>query len=779
VKLKPQMMELRRQLISGSLPEQRPQLAAGLGWALNFLLGFILGTVPVFGGCGSFGVAAAAQAGAQLSGFFCALGASAAYLLMFSFSEGIKQVAAVFLVYTSVYIFQDLRVCKKQWFMPMLAALFTAVTAVLGSLELSVHEMELPKILAKCLLAGGGCYFFREALSTAERDTETAEIRHGIAVVILMSCMLMSLNRLEIMDLVSVGRIAALLIVMISAFKGGTLSGAASGTALGIAMDISSSIAHGCSFVYAFAGLLSGIFSRHGRLPFALSFILSSALASLAAGEAAENLSLYYEVFASSVIFMILPAVVHNFIGSFLRPQQLSAGEAGLRKYAARRVEKMAQALKDLFYTVDTSLSSETNDEDVSKIFDRASDSVCSHCKLKNECWNANYMDTLSVFNDLTPAIKSRGLVLASDIPAHFKDKCSRTGELVSAVNGELRGQMYRKQFRLRLQENRSAAYSQYYDLSELLQDVSEELVNSYGPDILCQRRLLRFLGSVDVEADVSVFRDRSGRLHIIIESARLRELIRERNYLDRLSAAVGVRLCRPVNDERPGEGRILLLEAEPLSASVGIASMKKRGEAVSGDRGTYFKTDEGKLCIILSDGMGSGENAAKESVAAVRILERFLRAGVDPAVAMKMLNSMMLLKNGEDWGFATVDLMCIDLFTGETLFYKYGAAPSYVRSGRTVRRVRSENLAAGLAVGDEEGMPDIVKMRLKPGSLALVASDGVIAETEDSWMRELLVNFDKGDAKLLARQALQTAYARYGAGDDMTVLAVKIEKRG
>ena len=52
---------------------------------------------------------------------------------------------------------------------------------------------------------------------------------------------------------------------------------------------------------------------------------------------------------------------------------------------------------------------------------------------------------------------------------------------------------------------------------------------------------------------------------------------------------------------------------------------------------------------------------------------------------------------------------MSIDLFTGETLFYKYGAAPSYVRTGRTVRRVRSENLAAGLAVGEDEGMPDRV----------------------------------------------------------------------
>lgn len=46
----------------------------------------------------------------------------------------------------------------------------------------------------------------------------------------------------------------------------------------------------------------------------------------------------------------------------------------------------------------------------------------------------------------------------------------------------------------------------------------------------------------------------------------------------------------------------LLLLEAEPLAVSVGIASMRKKGETVSGDRGTYFKTDAGQLCVILSD---------------------------------------------------------------------------------------------------------------------------------------------------------------------------------
>ena len=108
------------------------------------------------------------------------------------------------------------------------------------------------------------------------------------------------------------------------------------------------------------------------------------------------------------------------------------------------------------------------------------------------------------------------------------------------------------------------------------------------------------------------------------------------------------------------------LLEAEPLAVSVGIAALKKRGEKVSGDRGSYFKTDSGVLCVILSDGMGTGSEAAKESAEIVGILEKFLRSGADPAVAMKLLNSVMLLRGGDDsWGYATVDLMCVDLFSG------------------------------------------------------------------------------------------------------------------
>ena len=119
---------------------------------------------------------------------------------------------------------------------------------------------------------------------------------------------------------------------------------------------------------------------------------------------------------------------------------------------------------------------------------------------------------------------------------------------------------------------------------------------------------------------------------------------------------------------------------------------------------------------------------------------------------------------------------MCVDLFSGEACFYKYGAAPSYVKTGGKIRRIRSETLAPGLSTG-EGAAPDVLRMKLRPGSTALIATDGVIAGREDEWLKELLKS-EQEDMKGLARTALRTAEEQYGAGDDMTVIAVRLEKR-
>ena len=774
--LKQKAAAFRAALADGTLAERQPMAARALSWGLNFLLGAVLAAVPLLNGCGPLGVAITAQAVPDWTGAMCALGAGVGYLAVFGFESGVRFAAATVLVFTAAISFRELRLYRSRWFMPLLAAAFTLLTGVLSSIEIERDRNLLLPFLLQGVFAFAGCYFFREALSVAPRDTEGAEVRHLVALAIFGACLLMALSGATVGGVLSLGRLASMLAVLIAAYKGGALSGCAIGVALGLAMDLSGTQAPLYAMAYGVCGLISGVFSKQGRLLFLLSFVLSAATVTVCAAQDGMRQEMVLETLLSAPLFALLPGRLLNRFGNLVRPIPTADAESGLRRYAARRVEQLGAAFEDLYETVDGLLSQQKNDEDLSGVFDRASESVCRKCKRKNECWNANFLDTLSAFNDAAPQIRRRGLLVKSDLPMHFLENCLCADALIASVNGELRGQMYRRRFLERIRENRSAAYSQYLDMAQVLTDVSGELMNAFGPDALSRRRLLRYLDGLGIDADVSVFRDRSGRLHIQMESPKLAVLLQGSDYLDKLSAVVGLRLCRP-GGEAEGEGRVILMEAEPLAASVGIASLKKEGESVSGDRGTYFKTEQGVLCIILSDGMGSGEDAARESVAAVRILERFLRAGMEPSIAMKILNSMMLLKCEDSWGFATVDLMCIDLFSGEASFFKYGAAPSYIRSGRTVKRVRSATMAAGLQ-GGANAMPDVVRLRLKPGSLAIIASDGVIAETNDEWIRDLLADYGSEDTKELAKATMQAALKQYGRGDDMTVLAVRLAAR-
>ena len=90
--------------------------------------------------------------------------------------------------------------------------------------------------------------------------------------------------------------------------------------------------------------------------------------------------------------------------------------------------------------------------------------------------------------------------------------------------------------------------------------------------------------------------------------------------------------------------------------------------------------------------------------------------AGVRPENALRTLNSALALRNDEAaGGFTTIDLLRVDLFTGEAWVYKYGAAPTYVRKGKAVTRITGASLPAGLSAG-EGGSPDVTTLKLEPG---------------------------------------------------------------
>ncbi len=767
----------RMTLMSLAQIRDRPKIRQAAGYVLNFVLGFAMSCSVVMTNLAPFGIGIVGRAGAEANGIFCFLGACLAYIFVGGFDWGIKYVATITLVFTISFVFRETKLIKKGWFMPLMVSVLTAITSFLNTFEFIDSFPDAVSVFSEVVLAGASCWFFAQALTPVKEGGEQAERRQAMGILVLFSCLLMSLTSVTVANVVSVGRFFSLLVVLTAAYKGGMLPGCAAGTVLGIAMDMSAGGEIFFVMAYSFAGLIGGVFSKHGRLLFLLSYIIANTVAVLWTWGAQLRLELMFEVFAATVIFALIPETILEYVGSIARLPSAGTGESGLRHYAAARAEKISSAFRELYGTVFRSINGGQNDSDAAMVFDRAAETVCASCKHKQSCWQKDFMDTLAIMNDATEPMLKRGKLEKEDLAGRFVEKCPSHYSFINAVNAELRALMYRRQFKSRLNENRAAAYGQYKELADIIEGVAKELSSAKGADPLAERRLRRFLRTMDIDADVSVFRDNRGRLRAIVESGRLGPLLRQGNYIEVISNVLGVRLCKLQNDDEISDRRLVLVEAEPLVASVGIAGLKKKGEPVSGDRGTYFKTDQGILCVILADGMGSGEDAAKESINAVQTLEGFLRAGIAPAVAMKILNSVLLLKNGEEWGYSTIDLMCVDLFSGETCFYKYGAAPSFVKSGKVIRRVRGESLAAGICAG-EGSAPDIVRMRLKPGNLALIASDGVMVEKNDAWLREILIKSDGTDTKTLAKDTLRCAVRQYGCEDDMTVLAVRVDER-
>lgn len=767
------MDALYRLLLRG---ESEERWRKALRFAFAAALGSVLSLVRTPGGGAPLAIALTAAVGTGWIGAGALLGAVLGYLLGGGLGWGIRYVAASVLIFTVSYIFSEFEFGRRSFFMPFAAGAVTALTAFLGSFSLSgASSPDTRKLLIETVLAASCTYFFRCALQPENDLSESGEIRRSVSQTVLGAGVLMAIVPLRLFDLLSVGRALTLIILMASALKGGMLTGAAAGTILGVAMDLTTPSTGFFATSYALSGMAAGIFSRHSRLVYSLSFVLASALCAACAQDASLSTALLFETFAASVLFILLPSRFVGMIGMLLRQNEHGSGERDLRRFVALKLRHLGEAYGELYGIVERSLTAPCNEGNIATVFDRAADSVCVGCVNKNRCWNAEYMDTLSALNDATRAMRKNGSLALEDIPLFFRSKCSDPSAFVTAVNAELRALNYRRELKERLSENRSVAWGQYADMAELLARAADELGSVNGSDVLAEQRLSRYLRSLDVDAEVSVFRDGGGRLRASVESGSLGPLYEDPGYLNRLSQILGVRVCLPQGFV-PGSAKLTVLEAEPLAVSVGIASLKKRGERVSGDKGSYFKTDSGLLCVILSDGMGSGDEAARDSSQVVAILEKFLRSGADGAAAMKVLNSALLLRDGENWGFATVDLMCIDLFSGETCFYKYGAAPSYVRSGKNVKRIKCDTLAAGLSLGGGIA-PDVVRMKLAPGSTALIASDGVIADGEDEWVKNMLLRgFD--DMKTLAKTALKEAESLYGSGDDMTVVTVRVEDR-
>lgn len=197
-----------------------------------------------------------------------------------------------------------------------------------------------------------------------------------------------------------------------------------------------------------------------------------------------------------------------------------------------------------------------------------------------------------------------------------------------------------------------------------------------------------------------------------------------------------------------------------------------RQGQSVCGDQLAVFEAG-GSVCLLLSDGMGSGEAAHREAAMTVRLLRQFLEAGIEPVPALKTMNTALSLRGESGGGFNTVDLLVLRREDGQAALYKYGAAPSYLKRGGSVSRFTGSSLPVGLQGVSEP--PECTRLQLSPGSFFVMISDGIADAGSDEWLQDLLAGWDGTEAQALTELILRESRGRRGLADDCAVLVARL----
>lgn len=125
---------------------------------------------------------------------------------------------------------------------------------------------------------------------------------------------------------------------------------------------------------------------------------------------------------------------------------------------------------------------------------------------------------------------------------------------------------------------------------------------------------------------------------------------------------------------------------------------------------------------LALSDGMGQGKLAAKESKLTLDVLSKLVLNGIDLKDTLDSINALLRIKNRSDM-FTTLDLCNINLANAKGRLIKYGANSSYHIRHNKVEEIQCSSLPVGIV--SNISMTSY-EMALQDEDIIIMTTDGV-----------------------------------------------------
>ncbi|TFE01931.1 stage II sporulation protein E [Jeotgalibacillus sp. R-1-5s-1] len=570
-------------------------------------------------------------------------------------------------------------------------------------------------------------------------------------------------------------------LVVVAALAAGALVGSTAGVVTGLIFCLSSFAHMPEVALLAVAGLLGGLLKSGKVMGVSLGLMLATLLTGLMIGDTLRLEASLYESAVTALLLFVTPkkwitAIARHVPGSdeYIEEQQRYA--LNVRDATAEKVERFS----DMFAELSKSFScKETLPEDpqteadymISKVTAR----TCQQCFKKEFCWTSQFDRTYEWMTDL---------VYRDNDNKTWESLCVKSEQVKKEFEDEQMNLHLQDQMKEQLKEGSQFVARQLSGLSDVMRDFASELqreiqkhdgqeesikkeLQGYG--IQAEHVEIHCLEYGKVDLDIMLpFKEEHGECEKLI-APMLSSILKET-----------IIVYKKTDLPSPYEGTVATYRsAKAFHVSVGVAHAAFRGGLVSGDSYTAVPLNEGKYAVAISDGMGNGEKAKRESEETIGLLQQMLKAGIDEELAIKSVNSILTVKRTND-AYSTVDLVMIDLQNAKAKFLKVGSVPSYIKRGKQIKMIEAGNLPLGFF---REMEMDVLEDQLKAGDLLFMVSDGVMdglrtIENPERWLRRQISELTVDDPQTAADLIMEAAVRSSGGSieDDMTVAAIKID---
>ncbi len=746
------------------------------------LLGFFLAMAMPYGRLAPFGVSFLAQERElSLGAVFVFLATAMGSWLVCDRLNAAKYICSG-LIYLAVLFVLDRGVKLKSAAAALAAGMCVFVSGIVTIFWQGFNFGDFLLLLCESAAVVAGAFVLEKGIrlmKLEKPDMRSIDTEEKISLTVTLALLVLGLKELYIGSVFSIMSMVAVVLLLIVAAGCGSAYSTGAGVILGVICGIGSDDFLPVLGTFGFCGFMSGMFSKFGRGGVVAGTVLANAMLAVYNNEAMESVLNLYEIMFAAVVFMFVKKRTITLVGDIIC---LDAAErAGIRKIKeslkerlgaiAVSLETMAKAMEGF-----SEKHSRKNITDIATVFDMAADKVCKRCRRVSVCWQKDFDFTYHSLFEMMKAMDRKGTVGPYDVNERFQSECINFSRLVAELNHQLDLNQVKCVWQSKVDESRSLMGEQLSGVSKVIDGLSADIESDMAFHSISVKEVEEKLREKEIDVyKVKVLAEQQGRqrVEICIRRRLWNEVIMRDTIKVMKELFQGEITVREKSEGNEYFATIEFCDAEKFVVETNFAE-----KAVSGANGDSYRFSYirgGKYVIALSDGMGKGIRAAKESEAMLELLDSFLRAGFESRMAVKFLNSIMLLKSEED-SFVTMDICIIDLYTGEAEFIKTGAEPSFIIRSNTVDTVKVASLPVGVIAEMEA---EIASKTVRDGDVIVMVTDGV--ETRDSgsmWVGEFIsgIGGESGDSNL-AEEILQQAIKQNDGQvkDDMTVLSVRV----